>query len=407
MALSLADLVRPLDVERFLAEVWDQRPWHGVGTVGRPAAEQLLSLSMLERIIATLYRPEDGWLQLARIGRRALPPRMVGEDGLISLPDLYGAFARGETLYLTKAERLAPSLMQLCRTMEIQLLGLGLALRQPINAHVFLTPPGSQGFPAHRDEHASLVVQVEGSKRWLVYDRSTERAASSAAPLRPGTVDPGALGAEVSSFPLEVGDVLYVPEGWAHEAVAQDSHSLHVTFRIFSLRWSDVLNALSSRHAGLAAPLPRHALADVPALTHSLASLIDDHRFRAPLAPLLQQLAREHAVPGRVLPEDGLRQVLLAGTLNLDTPLVRRAGVSCHVFMDDEKVGIAFPGGAIRAPAIMAQVFRYVAATPRLRARDLPPLQPAGCYDRLDVARQLVRDGLLRIEHPANAGAQA
>lgn len=399
MTLTLADLLRPLEVEAFLRDVWDRTPWLGRQSVGQPAAAAILNLTSLEQILAALYRPGDGWLQLARGARRAVPAHMIGDDGLLELRELYAAFAQGDTLYLTKAERLVPALMRMCRAIELELRAHGIGSRQPVNAHVFLTPPRSQGFPPHRDEHASLVVQVDGAKAWRVYDRTTESPATRDAPTRPGSVDPGVLGAQVRTYALEAGDTLYIPEGWAHEAEAQDAHSLHVTFRMFSLRWSDVLLALGSRHPALAGPVPRHGFRDAAALTRELGALLDSEPFRSPLAGLVDRITRDHAVPARVLPEDGLRQVLLASAHELDTELVHRAGAACHVFVDDDRACIAFPGGTIRGPAVMESVFRYVAATPRLCARDLPPLTGSDAtYDRLDVARMLVRDGLLRID---------
>jgi len=405
MTLSLPDLLRPLDVETFVRDIWNHTSWLGQQSVGVAAAHDILNLSSFEQIVAALYRPGDSWLQLARGGRRALPDHMVGDDGLINLRELYAAFAQGETIYLTKAERLAPSLSRICRAIELELAAVGIWLRQAVNAHVFLTPQGSQGFPAHRDEHSGLVVQLDGTKEWRVYDRTTEHAALRSVPIQPGTVDRDALGAEIRSYTLEAGDVLYIPEGWAHEAEAQDAHSLHVTFRIFSLRWSDVVLKLAARHPALAAAVPRHSLADPEALARALTAVLDGDAFRAALPHLLGAIASEHAVPARVLPEDGLRQVLLIGAIHLETALVHRAGAACRVFVDGDKASIAFPGGAVRGPAIMEPVFRYVAATPRFCPRDLPALPgPSARYDRVEVARTLVRDGLLRIDTDRETG---
>lgn len=406
MTLSLLDLVRPMSIVTFVQDIWNTTSWQyreGVAAVDRQA---ILNLASLEQMIAALYRPGDGWLQLARGGRRALSDQMVGDDGLINLRELYAAFAQGDTIYLTKAERLAPSLARMCRSIELELAAAGVGLRQAVNAHVFLTPPGAQGFPAHRDEHASLVVQLEGAKQWRVYDRTTEPVAQRAVPVRPGAVDRDALDAEVRDYTLRPGDVLYVPEGWAHEAQAQDDHSLHVTFRLFSLRWSDLVQDLAAHHPALAAAVPHHGLADPEGLARALAAILAGDAFRAALPGLLGASARARAVPARMLPEDGLHQVLQIGGIDLDTELVHRWGAACRVFVDGDRVSIAFPGGAVRGAAVLEPVFRYVAATPQFRPRDLPALSGTGArYDRVEVARTLVRDGLLRAEPQRETGA--
>jgi bifunctional lysine-specific demethylase and histidyl-hydroxylase MINA len=388
-----------MDIETFVRDIWNHTPWLGRLSLSAAAAHDILNLSSFEHTVAALYRPGDGWLQLARGGRRALPDHMLGDDGLLNLRELYAAFAQGDTLYLTKAERLVPSLSSMCRAIELELARAGISLRQPVNAHVFLTPQRSQGFPAHRDEHSSLVVQLDGTKQWRVYDRTTEHAALRSAPTQPGLVDGDKLGAEIRSYTLEAGDVLYVPEGWAHEAAAQDAHSLHVTFRLFSLRWSDVMLKLVARHPALASAVPRHGLADPEALARALGAVLDDDAFRAALPPALASIAGELEVPARVLADDGLRQVLLIGGVHLDTAVVHRAGAACRVSVHGDHASIAFPGGAVRGPAIMEAVFRYVAQTSRFCPRDLPALPGRSArYDRVEVVRTLVRDGLLRVD---------
>src|SRR5262245_54482160 len=98
MTLSFSDLLFPLETEAFFRDVWDRTPWLGRHSVGQAAAHEILNLSSLEQILAALYRPCDGWLQLARSGRRALPLHMIGADGLVKLRELYAAFAQGESL---------------------------------------------------------------------------------------------------------------------------------------------------------------------------------------------------------------------------------------------------------------------------------------------------------------------
>lgn len=394
---SLEHLLRPVDAESFLRDVWDRSSCVCRQSLAGMEAE-ILSLSGLELILATLNRAHEGWLQLARGGRRAVPPQMVDKDGMLDLRQLHAAFGSGDTIYLTKAERLSPSLMQLCRAVELDLVARGMGLRRSVNAHVFLTPPESQGFPPHRDEHASFVLQLEGTKEWMVYEPAADAPGAQDDLQRPGLVDPRSLSAmNATSYRLEAGDLLYIPEAWPHEAKTSRSHSLHVTLRVFSLRWVDVMLELCNEHPGLIGAVPRHAVGAPQGLATHLADVLGSPRFQQPLAGLLARVARRHVVPETVLPDDGFRQVLDLGRIELDTLLERRAGVSCHVFDDGDAVCIGFPGGVVRGPALIRNVFEYVARVPVLRPSDLPALANRAKYDRLDVARTLVRDGVLRI----------
>ena len=393
---SLSRLVRPCDVEPFLRDSWAQAPCFCPQSLGSDA-DKILNLASFELVLATLNRAHEGWLHFACGGRKMVPQEMVDAEGLLDLRKVRAAFAGGETLYLTKAERLSAPLMRLCRALELDLVARGVGLRQSVGAHVFLTPPGTQGFPAHRDEHASFVLQLDGSKEWTVYEPSA--ADSSNGLLRPGAVDSASLGAlKPHTYLLEQGDVLYMPEWWPHEATASRSHSLHVTLRVFPLRWADLMLELCSEHPALSAVVPRTVATNPEAMVEPLVDLLGSAAFREKLPAMLETISRRHGVPRTALPDDGLRQVLQVERIELDTPLVRDAATACRVFEAGEAVCIAFPGGVIRGPAVIKEVFEYVAGATALRPRDLPSLVVGPSYDRLDVARTMVKDGLLRID---------
>jgi hypothetical protein len=362
--------------------------------------DTILDLPGFEMLLATVNRAHEGWLQLARGGRKVIPADMVDDEGMLDLRQIRAAFRAGETLYLTKAHRLSPALMHLCRTIELDLVAHGVALRTPVSAHVFLTPPRSQGFPAHRDEHASFVLQIDGSKEWAVY----EEAHRLEDVHRPGGVDPDSLAsAKRGTFQLNPGDVLYLPEWWVHEASTSDSHSLHVTLRVFPLRWGDLLRELCAEIPILGDSVPRRMIDSPRELTDSLVDVLRSPGFHDPLLKLVSGLVRRHIVPKTVLPDDGFRQLLEADRVELGTWLTRSAGVSCHVFEEDVAVCIDFPGGVIRGPARLREVFEYVARVAILRACDLPSVGDHD-YNRLDIVRKMVQGGLLRILGKEDSG---
>ena len=54
-------------------------------------------------------------------------------------------------------------LADLCRQLEAE-------FSCPVQTNIYLTPPNAQGFQTHYDNHDVLVLQVEGAKRWRLYD---------------------------------------------------------------------------------------------------------------------------------------------------------------------------------------------------------------------------------------------
>ena len=63
-------------------------------------------------------------------------------------------------------------------------------------------------------------MQLEGSKRWRLYDRPD--AATHPAADRTTEFAPNQLGEIIDEFTLHVGDLLYLPRGVVHQALAQD-----------------------------------------------------------------------------------------------------------------------------------------------------------------------------------------
>lgn len=97
----------------------------------------------------------------------------------------------------------------------------------------------TQGLAAHYDDHCVFVLQLSGRKRWRV------AAAATGAPLPRlfaprRAVAPGLPGA--AEHTLTAGALLYVPRGFAHEALAEAptaaevgaaaAESCHVTFAV-------------------------------------------------------------------------------------------------------------------------------------------------------------------------------
>lgn len=50
-----------------------------------------------------------------------------------------------------------------------QVLGtLELFFRAPVGCNAYLTPPGRQGFAPHSDDIDAFILQLEGTKRWVL-----------------------------------------------------------------------------------------------------------------------------------------------------------------------------------------------------------------------------------------------
>ncbi|MFC9595407.1 JmjC domain-containing protein [Streptomyces sp. NPDC056944] len=383
--MTLTELLRPTEATAFVDAVRrrDPRLFPGAAAGTTP-----LDMAGFEAMLGALHHAHEGVLHLARGGdRRSLPPGLVDADGMLDLRQVRRAFEDGDTLYLTKAHRLSPSLADLCRGIELDLAAHGVDLREPVGAHVFATPPAAQGFGPHRDGHGSLVVQLEGRKTWGVEDGN--------GPQRPCGV-PAEDWARLPKreFVLEAGDVLYVPEYRGHAARTGTVSSLHLTIRLFPLRWRDVLDEIAAALPGLNAPVPHARTADPDALAAGLADLIGSPEVRTALPGLLSGLSARRTARRAVLADGGLGERSGLADIDENTWLARARGTDCRVTADDVSATIHFPGGAVRGPIGVLAAFEHVAGVRLLRAADLPGALPSGAT--VDVVRRLVAEGLLR-----------
>jgi len=95
--------------------------------------------------------------------------------------------------------------------------------------NIYVTPADSQGFAPHYDDIDAFVLQLEGAKRWRVYepfaDDQYPRLSS-----RNYTQEEVSRQRVLFDGTLEAGDVLYMPRGTIHQAeCASGTHSIHAT----------------------------------------------------------------------------------------------------------------------------------------------------------------------------------
>src|SRR5207244_11533076 len=103
----------------------------------------------------------------------------------------------------------------LCRDLET-------GLHCPGNINMYLTPAGAQGFGPHFDDHDVFIVQIEGYKRWRLY----ESARKLPLKFEDLIVPRERLVGPVEEVRLEPGDLLYLPPGFVHEALPSEQASL-------------------------------------------------------------------------------------------------------------------------------------------------------------------------------------
>ena len=142
-------------------------------------------------------------------------------DAPIHPGEIKKLFKKGYTLQFFQPQRFSDSLHSICAGLE-RLFGT-LA-----GSSAYLTPPLTQGLAPHWDDVDVFVLQTEGMKLWHLW-APTERLSEVHSP----DLSRAALGPPALEVTLQPGDVLYLPRGTIHEAIALESFSTHVTISVY------------------------------------------------------------------------------------------------------------------------------------------------------------------------------
>ncbi|MEU1023720.1 cupin domain-containing protein, partial [Streptomyces sp. NPDC005904] len=139
---------------------------------------------------------------------------------------LWRAFADGATLVLQALHRTWGPVTDFCS-------GLAAELGHPVQANAYVTPPQNRGFDDHYDVHDVFVLQIAGTKRWIIHepvhpDPLRDQPWSD----RRAAVAEAARGEPHIDTVLAPGDVLYLPRGWLHAARARGEVSIHLTLGV-------------------------------------------------------------------------------------------------------------------------------------------------------------------------------
>ena len=134
--------------------------------------------------------------------------------------------ARGATMVLNFIDQLTPELSGFARSMES-------ALGGTVQANLYLSSKRKQGFKAHFDFHDVFAMHVMGEKTWFVFqgraDHPIKHPMFEGWPRERHDQLKGELWREVR---LRPGDLLYLPRGQYHYALADDGPCVHVAWGV-------------------------------------------------------------------------------------------------------------------------------------------------------------------------------
>ena len=246
MDTTFRQIVSPFSPEEFFGAIWDQRAVHIPGAADKFAhvfswdeMNRLLNMSKLwsDRSMSIVLDGKS--VDLAEYGRAG--QTREGNQAIMPDPEqIMLLLRRGGTLVLDLIETLSPGVSTISAALQTATGGVAVC-------NVYCSWRAHQGFKAHCDSTDVFAIHIEGSKIWRVYegraDNATDIAGHDYGSFTPEHHD-RAKGKLLEEIEMKPGDVLYLPKGQYHEALASSDASLHLSFGIGQPTGIDVISRL-------------------------------------------------------------------------------------------------------------------------------------------------------------------
>lgn len=380
-------MLEPLALQTFLDEIWAQTHYH-VKRCQAGYFESLLPGSGALDSLLEHFRREPAAVRLVREEDKKAGDRYRLGDGSLDILRVHNDFADGYTIVVDGVERYVRAIAALSRAIEAE-------LNFPVQVNAYLTPPGSQGLVPHYDGHDVLILQIQGSKTWHLYNgidippREIQREKDNAVAIdgQPMPTD----------FRLAAGDALYLPRGRVHAAETDSEPSIHLTVGIHAptvlMLAIGALYSQSFHDDRLNARLPpRHldaadAQATLGALMGDAASTVENSSAIAGSLDLLADVLvrRGHCPPvGRISDSTGIDEQTLVRRYQ---PLYARVKARA------DRVELQFATLSIAAASDHEVAMLFVAgSTEPFRVGDLPGL---AIQQQIELTRSLIVSGFL------------
>ena len=258
--LTFSDLISALSAQKFFDD------FHGKGAIQlsgrRRRFANVFSWPEFNQLLDMTSVWSDKTMKVVLDGRELTPGEFCqpvrSRDGQsVMQPDpkrVQLFLGQGATIVLDLAERLSPGVAALADTLQA-------ALGAPISCNIYCSSEQHRGFPVHFDTMDVFALQIAGEKTWQLYEgrfnNPIEQPGYNYSSL-PRAHHETAKVKLLQRSVMTPGDVLYIPRGQYHEALASKHTSLHLSFGVTEATGHDFLNVL-------------------------MKSLLEDALFRAPL----------------------------------------------------------------------------------------------------------------------------
>lgn len=249
---TFADIISPISPEVFFAEHYDRKLAHIKGAAKKFA--DVMSWESLTEILNMSAVWSSKTLQLV-MDKDVVPPAAFcesapnrdGQEVLRPNTDkVMALLRRGASLVANDIDTLTPGLRGVAAALESAVYG-------KTQANLYCSWREHQAFGSHFDTHDVYAMHIAGEKLWRIYETRADRPIAHPDFKSYGQewhdANRGAVAQEILMQP---GDLLYIPRGLYHDALATSDGTIHIAFGVTHVIGLDAIDMLR------AWPFPTH-----------------------------------------------------------------------------------------------------------------------------------------------------
>jgi len=249
--IGFDDIIAPVTRAEFFADYYDKKPLH-IPAADSGNSHRFDKVMNWDRL-NTLLNMTPVWNSkslLMVLDTKMVPAAAYCEDST----DRYGnpvqsvdpvkvmdILRRGASLVANDIDSLTPEMRDVSTALENAFTG-------KVQINLYCSWAAHKAFTSHFDTHDVMALHVAGEKTWRVYENRMphpvrhRRYGNEIYTDLQHTEQKGDVMMEITMRP---GDVLYLPRGWYHDALADSPGAIHLACGITGIIGFDLLDALS------------------------------------------------------------------------------------------------------------------------------------------------------------------
>ena len=242
---TFSEILAPITEAEFFEEYYDKKPLHIPGDPDK--FPNLMDFDILSRILGlnSIWTADTLGLMLdnTQVPREKYcdPGSRDGRNVLIPNAEKVGGFLQaGASVVAIDIDTLTPEISALADTLED-------ALSAKAQANLYFSSQRRQAFASHFDTHDVYAFHTVGEKVWRIYENREPHPIRHAAFKVPPEQAKARRGGVLMDVTMKPGDLLYIPRGQYHDALASDDFAMHIAMGVTGIIGYDLVSALLER----------------------------------------------------------------------------------------------------------------------------------------------------------------